>query len=70
MTKTNQNYINAQLTIYAPLSHEKGSNGQCSIVLRSERGKTKNINIDAQCARDIEAALLSMAERKDREQAL
>lgn len=65
MSKTNQNYIDAQLTIYAPLQHETNGNGQCSIVLRSERGKTNNLNIDAQCALDIEQALFRMAERKD-----
>lgn len=63
--KTNLRYIDAQLTIYAPLQHETGGNGQCSIVLRSERGKTNNLNIDAQCALEIEQALFRMAERKD-----
>lgn len=66
MTKTNQNYIDAQLTIYAPFSHFTGNNGQCSIVLRSERGKTNQLNIDAQCALAIEQALFAMAERKDK----
>jgi len=66
MNKTNQNYIDAQLTIYAPLQHETNGNGQCSIVLRSERGKTNQLNIDAQCALAIEQALFAMAERKDK----
>lgn len=69
MSKTNQNYINAQLTIYAPLQHETNGNGQCSIVLRSDRGKTNQLNIDAQCALAIEQALFAMAERNDTEQA-
>lgn len=65
MSKVYQNYIDAQLTIYAPLPHETSSNGQCSIVLRSERGKTNHLNIDAECALAIEKALFAMAERKD-----
>lgn len=65
MIRTNQNYIDAQLTIYAPLQHETNGNGQCSIVLRSERGKTNHLNIDAECALAIEKALFAMAERKD-----
>lgn len=69
MSKTNQSYIDAQLAIYAPLQHETNGNGQCSIVLRSERGKTNQLNIDARCAIEIEQALFRMAERKDQEQA-
>lgn len=68
-SRVNQNYIDTQITIYAPLQHETGGNGQYTIVLRSERGKTNTLNIDAQCALAIEQALFAMAERKDQEQA-
>lgn len=59
----NINYIEAQLFLFAPFMYRTGQNGIMNIVLRSERGKTNHINIDAQCADEIEMALRAMAER-------
>ena len=58
MDKTTSKYREAELMAVAPLEVLKGSNGQFTIQILSERGKTKYLNITPQEFKYIEKILL------------
>lgn len=63
--KKYEKYIDAQLSRYAPLP--LGRYEAVRVKLHTESGETNWLCIDAQCAREIEAALYKLADHKDAE---
>jgi len=59
MDKVTAKYRAAELMNVAPLEVLKGSNGQFTIQILSERGKTKYLNITPQEFKNIEKILLN-----------